>query len=413
MPKLNRFSRRSFLKYTVSGLAGAPLLAASSQGGGSRTELKTESQNLIVRTLGKTGLKAPVVGMGVMNADNPQLVRRAFEVGVRHFDTAAYYERGRNEEMVGQVLKDTGGRKESIIGTKIYVPHPQRSMTDRQVQELYLKTAEQSLKRLQTDYIDILYSHSVNERGWLNKSGILDALATLKKQGKARFIGFSTHENMTEMIDQAAEAALYDVILTTFNYSLAEDQAILAALNKAGSKGIGLVAMKTQCQQGWYRDEIESANNSMYKQYYAGTLMNTALLKWVLQHPFIAWAIPGYTNFQQLEEDYAVASNLEYRPEEKGFLEDRKVKLAMQAVCRSCRQCTDRCPKGVDIAGLIRVHMYAASYGNFAQARQVLAEIPAGRGLQACGDCGECQAACRGRVNIPRRIEELKTIFLG
>ncbi len=53
---------------------------------------------------------APIVGMGVMNADNPELLRRAFDVGVRHFDTAAYYERGRNEERVGRVIEEVGGR---------------------------------------------------------------------------------------------------------------------------------------------------------------------------------------------------------------------------------------------------------------------------------------------------------------
>jgi hypothetical protein len=406
-----RFSRRGFLKQTVTGMVGAPFLvgalkAQDAVGGG-----KSGGQQPVVRTLGKTGIKAPVVGMGVMNADNPALVRRSFEIGVRHFDTAANYQRGRNEEMVGGVLKELGGRKEAVIATKIYLPHPQRSMTAKQVQELYLKTAEESLKRLQTDYVDILYSHSINEKGWLNNAGVLEALQILKKQGKARSIGFSTHENMREVIEDAANSGLYDVILTTFNYSLAEDAALYAALRKAAAKGIGLVAMKTQCQQGWYREAIETTDNKMYQQYYAGNLMNTALLKWALHQEFIAWAIPGYINFEQMEEDFSVVTNLEYSAEEKKFLLDRQVKLAMQAVCRRCRQCQGQCPNGVDIAELMRVHMYAACYGNFSQARQVLAEIPVNQGLRSCHECAECRAVCRGRVQIARRIAELKTIF--
>ncbi len=414
MTASQRFSRRSFLKGTVSGLAGASVMAAAPAGAQGRSAATAPvSRSPIIRTLGNTGLKAPIVGMGVMNADNPSLVQRAFELGVRHFDTAAYYERGRNEAMVGSVLQDVGGRKEAIIGTKIYVPHAERKMTDRQARDFYMMTAEQSLKRLRTDSIDILYSHSLNEKDWLAKPGILEALTTLKKQGKARAIGFSTHQNMTEMIETAVGGLPYEVILTTFNYSLAEEREFLAAADKAAAKGIGIIAMKTQCQQGWYREAIEQADKSMYQRYYAGPLMNTALLKWALRQPVVSWAVPGYTNFQQIDEDWAAGLDIEYSPEERKFLEDRQVKLAMEAVCRNCGRCTALCPRSVDIAALIRVHMYAASYGNFTQARQVLAEIPAERGLEACGACETCVAACRGRVDIGRRIGQLKSIFLG
>jgi predicted aldo/keto reductase-like oxidoreductase len=411
MIKSHRFSRRTFFERAFAGLAGAPLAFGSFKGGGRGGGRAEGAPKLIRRTLGRTGLEAPIVGMGVMNADNPELVRKSFELGIRHFDTAANYMRGRNEEMVGAVLKELGGRSEATIATKVYVPHTQRSMSDEQAKEYYLKSAEESLKRLQTDYVDVLYSHSLNEKGWLNKPGILEALRLLKQQGKARFIGFSTHENMAELIDDAADSGVYEVILTTFNYSLAEDPAMFRALHKAEAKGIGLVAMKTQCQQGWYRDAVESANKQIYTRYYAGALMNTAMLKWVLRHPFIACAVPGFTSFQQIEEDFPVASDLEYSAEEKKFLEDRQIKLAMQAVCRRCRTCDGQCPRGVDVAELIRVHMYAASYGNFVQARQVLAEIPAGRGLEACRDCSTCRAVCRGSVQIDRRIAELKAIF--
>lgn len=411
MMKSHRFSRRTFVKQTLTGLVGAPLVARSLVAGDSGSGRTTAGRDPIIRTLGKTGLKAPIVGMGVMNADNPELVRKSYEIGIRHFDTAANYMRGRNEQMVGTVLKELAGRQDSVIATKVYVPHPQRSMSDEQAKEYYLKSAEDSLKRLQTDYIDILYNHSINEKGWLNNPGILEALQTLKQQGKARFIGFSTHENMTEMIDLAADSDVYEVVLTTFNYSLAEDAAFFQAIKKAEAKGVGLVAMKTQCQQGWYRDAIESADNKMFTRYYAGSLMNTALLKWVLRHPFIACAVPGFTNFQQIEEDFPVAVDLEYNAEEKKFLEDHQIKLAMGAVCRRCRTCSGRCPSGVDIPELIRVHMYAAAYGNFAQARQVLAEIPNDRGLEVCRNCSDCRAVCRGSVKIARRIAELKTIF--
>src|SRR3954453_13812458 len=82
------------------------------------TKLASASGPLIQRTLGKTGLTMPVVSMGVMNADIPGLVRRSYELGIRHFDTAAVYQNGRNEEMVGAVVKEMGIRDKVVISTK-------------------------------------------------------------------------------------------------------------------------------------------------------------------------------------------------------------------------------------------------------------------------------------------------------
>ncbi len=73
---------------------------------------------LLQRTLGKTGITLPIVSMGVMNADVPGLIRRSYELGIRHFDTAAVYQEGRNEEMVGRMIKEMGVRDHVIISTK-------------------------------------------------------------------------------------------------------------------------------------------------------------------------------------------------------------------------------------------------------------------------------------------------------
>src|SRR5580765_1631877 len=100
-----------------------PILWAGAAGVLSRTDvLLADSSNsgaLLERTLGRTGLKLPIVSMGVMNADVPGILRRAYELGIRHFDTAAVYQNGRNEEMVGSVVKEMGIRDKVVISTKI------------------------------------------------------------------------------------------------------------------------------------------------------------------------------------------------------------------------------------------------------------------------------------------------------
>jgi predicted aldo/keto reductase-like oxidoreductase len=347
--------------------------------------------------------------MGVMNADNPALVKRSFELGIRHFDTAAGYQKGRNEEMVGSVLKELKAREQTVIATKINPGRPEilDQMGDKLIEKDFLERLDQSLTRLQTNYVDILYIHGVSDPLMLKRPGLLAAIDKAKKIKKARFIGFSTHQRMADCLEAAALVGHFDVILTAINYSMFDDKTLLEAMKKAAGAGIGLVAMKTQCQQSWSRDKGPESSKSNYDD----KLINAALLKWVLRLDSVTTAIPGYTTFEQLEMDWPIVYNLDFTPEEVKFLADRNVRLAMGSVCRQCTGCVGTCPRGVDIPDLMRAHMYAASYANFQQAKQILMEIPTASGLRACVDCSACQAQCLRRVQISRRLQELKTIF--
>jgi predicted aldo/keto reductase-like oxidoreductase len=281
-------------------------------------------------------------------------------------------------------------------------------MGEKLVEEEFLARLDQSLARLQTDHVEILYIHSISEPRMLQRPGLLAAIDKAKKAKKAAFVGFSTHKGMAECIEAAIPTGRFDVILTSINYAMADDQALLAAMSKAAKAGIGLVAMKTQCKQAWYR-EAQSAE--VQDRYYAGNIWHSALLKWALRLESVATAIPGYTTFEQLEADWPVASSLEYTADELKFLSDRGIQLALAHACRQCGGCAGTCPRGADVPALVRAHMYAADYGNFSEMRRALDEIPAGRGLKACADCRECTAACVRRVQVARRLEELKAIF--
>ena len=140
--------------------------------------------------------------------------------------------------------------------------------------------------------------------------------------------------------------------------------------------------------------------------------MHSALLKWVLNHTEITTSVPGFTTFEQLEADIKVAYDLEYKPEERKFLEDHNVKLAIQSVCRFCGGCKSSCPQNVDIPSLMRTHMYANGYGNLQMTRSTLAAIESGKGLDACKNCDECVAQCRNSVQIAGRVEELKGLMV-
>jgi predicted aldo/keto reductase-like oxidoreductase len=410
--KSRRFcSRRAFLSKGLAGLASFGLAGSSVRnlfGWRQESPLSRPAGGIITRPLGKTGERLPVVSMGVMNSNNPDLVRAAYERGIRHFDTAATYMRGRNEEMVGKVIKELAARDEVLIATKI-PPLSSDSLSDTKVGEAKaycLDSLDRSLKRLQTDYVDMLYLHDVQDVSYLQNAGIRSALETARSQKKARWIGFSTHLNMAALLEEAVRGGFCDAVLTAYNYSMGENAALLRAMEKAAGAGIILVAMKTQCKQPWYLDEFQPAA----RKFYEGQIKHTALLKWVLQHECVATAVPGFQNFQELDEDFSVVRNLDYTPEEKKFLEDHNVKLAMRAVCQQCSSCLSTCPERVNVPRLVRAHMYAASYPNIVQARATLEEIPRGRGLERCLACGECKARCVNTVNIAARIAELKAL---
>ncbi len=405
--KKSTYNRREFLSKSAVGVGSLGILDIT------KTKLFPQNQEnqktnhkIIYRTLGKTNIKLPIVSMGVMNSNSLSLIKKSYEIGVRHFDTAAWYQRGQNEKIVGQAVKDLGVRKNVIIATKIFIPHQQRTMSVEEAKKAYLKIANQSLESLQTDYIDILYSHNIMNLNWLNNPGILGALNQLKQEGKVRFIGFSTHANMSEMISNAIDTNNYEVILTPYNYSMNKSTEYQSILKKAVSQGIGLIAMKTQCSQYWYQQNLPESQ----QKYYKGEILHTSVLKWALQNDFITTAIPGYTNFKEMEEDFSVASNLTLTSEEKKFLNDREVKYSL-GYCQQCGKCIPTCPQRVKIPDLMRTHMYAACYSNFYQARDTIDEIPREKGLSACSTCEGCVAVCKNHIDIKERIDELMAIY--
>lgn len=98
-------NRREFIKEGIAGLAGITVFNSSLQAT-TQNGVKEKNDEFIYRLLGKTGIKLPIVSMGVMNANNPQLVQTALDAGIVLLDTAHRYQEGRNEEMIGQAVKD-------------------------------------------------------------------------------------------------------------------------------------------------------------------------------------------------------------------------------------------------------------------------------------------------------------------
>jgi len=398
MSRKEGWNRREFIVKPVVWAGAASVLSRTDLFAADST-VNTTGGPLLQRPLGRTGITLPIVSMGVMNADVPGLLRRAYELGIRHFDTAAVYQQGRNEEMVGDVIKELGVRDKVIISTKQGI---RSNRSDAEAKKRFIEGVEASLKRLQMEHVDLLYHHGADTVEDARAEGPLEALHTLKKDGKTRFIGISTHRTV-DVINEAIGLNTFDVALVTLNYTMAHDASILSTIERAAKSGIGIVAMKTQAGGTVRPDAKLPKELPPHSQ--------TALLKWVLNHDFISTAIPGFSTYDHLEQDFSVIRDLSYTDEEKNFLAD-KAFLAQAEFCQQCGECVQECPKHVNIPTLMRSHMYAVQYRNTSMASTMLAAMRSGKGLDACRQCATCAATCRNTVQISRKIAQLKTMAL-
>jgi predicted aldo/keto reductase-like oxidoreductase len=387
-----KIKRRTFLKTTSLGVIGGAVLPYKALA--RFTSVEKPSSSLVYRTLGKTGLKVTVVSYGVMDAENPALIHRALELGINHYDTAHGYQRGRNETMVGDVVESMGMRDKVIIATKVALDRDSSTMTytRRATKESFLRMLDISLKRLKTDYVDILYNHSVYNESMVIYGEVLEALTKAKKDGKARFVGLSTHANEHNVIRSAIKTGQYEVILTAYNYLKSNKDELKKAIKEAAQAGIGIVDMKPMALD---YDGYVGIRDEKYFE---------SALKWVLADRNVACAIPGIINFDQLNQNFSVMANLNL--DKKDVHQLAKVKLSSAGhYCSFCQECLSTCPKRVDIPDIMRSLMYYNSYHNPRLALETYAAIPSQHNLEACSNCGSCQAVCRNGNNIPKAIQ--------
>ncbi len=149
------------------------------------------------RTLGRTGIKVSPLCLGTDNFANPtpeeesiDIVNRALEAGINFIDTSNSYAKGESERLIGQALAKNGRRHQAIIATKVHYPVGPGPNDQGNSRLHIIKACEDSLLRLQTDYIDLYQLHRPSFTVPIEET--LGALTDLVRQGKVRYIGSST-----------------------------------------------------------------------------------------------------------------------------------------------------------------------------------------------------------------------------
>jgi len=161
---------------------------------------------------------------------------------------------------------------------------------------------KESLKALQTDYIDILLIHGANTVDIIKHEAVMDFFRVAKQKGQIRACGFSSHDNQVEILKAANKSKFYDVIMIPYNhkgsyrhskgghYSEWDQQALESELKKAERNNIGIIAMKT-CSGGSYSPDGRSKPS--YK----------SALKWVLNHSYINTMAVAMGNVKEINEN--------------------------------------------------------------------------------------------------------------
>ena len=398
----HKLTRRQFLKNVGITCAFGDLLinpitsgaAFAKQG---QSESTKKSSNMEYRVLGKTGLKVSAVSFGVMRLTDPALLFEALELGVNYFDTANKYQNGNNETMLGSVLKEYG-RDKVFIATKIPPSRKGPGISILHNPEEMQKMMDESLQRLKTDYVDVLFLHSITDATWPSNENMMTFLEKQKKAGKARFVGISFHvegNTYVEVINQALETNFYDVFLATHNFKSPPEH--IEALKRARNRQVGVIAMKTQA--GGYEKGIQG-----------NMTPHQAALRWVLDHNVADCAIPGMINREQLMENMAVVGKVMSSKDREVL--DAYYRSIKDHYCINCGACNSFCKRGVHVQSVHRALMYREGYGDLDLARATYRELSVDENAQACMNCSSPTCNCINGINIGERMRHAHTVFV-
>jgi hypothetical protein len=403
--KNNKHNRRDFLKKAAAmGLGAAVGGTAMQRPRQASAQITLPKAPMPRRPFGRSGIKVSTLSLGGMFdiLNNRLMLAKALEWGIDYWDTAEGYGGGRSEEGIGRwFARNPDTRKRVFLVTKLSL----RRGTD------FTPRLEACLKRLHTDYIDLLFVHGI--RGIDEMTPDLESWSrAMKKAGKLRLFGFSTHSNMEDCLEGAARLPWIDGIMFTYNFRLMHEPRMKAAVDACYRAGIGLTAMKTQGGGPVKSDsesEIKMAGRFMKK----GFTDHQAKLMAVWEEKRIASICSQMPNLTIMASNAAAAVDQTRLSQSDRALLARYARETSSDYCAGCgRLCSDVLGSKVPINDVMRCLMYVHSYQDLTLARSTFETMPVQtRALLAQLDFKEAERSCPRNLPIGRMMQEATNLL--
>ena len=383
--------RREFLKRGVLAGVGVSILPLA---GSASAAIEAAPKVRRYATLGRTDLKISDISFGAsgLTSGNEDLVLHAYDCGINYFDTAETYSNGESETTIGNALK---GKRDKVFLTS-------KTIAQADDRRASMMTAlEGSLRRLQTDHVDVYFNHAVNDPARLKNPEWYEFVEQARSQGKIRFTGMSGHAgNLAQCLDYAIDSGHFDVILCAHNFGqnpsffqrfthnfdfVAKQPELPRIMAKANSKGVGVVVMKT----------LMGARLSDMRPYESGgATYAQAAFRWVLSNKNVDALIVSMTSRQHIDEFLRVSGARATAATDLPLL-NRYATLNGDSQCRpACNECANACPFGVPISEVMRTRMYARDYRDLRMARSEYAMLSSNAAACLTCDAKPCAGAC-------------------
>jgi aryl-alcohol dehydrogenase-like predicted oxidoreductase len=410
----NRTDRRTFLQAGALATASAVSLTAADLKA-QEAAANTKAAPIPKRPLGKTGVEITLLDQGAIRGPSiNQILRYAYAHGIRTFDTAKLY--GSEPNFKKWFEQDPEVRKQIFLVTKD---------TPRTAKQL-LAMVDQRLANLGTDYIDLLFIHGLGDgHGRDDTHSVDDAINLVKskefketadairKSGKAKFIGFSTHHKQrAQIIQAAAEAGIVDAIMLQYTPWLEKDSPLNKALDACHKRGIGLISMKQIAGQffgdkpkGNILDDVVR-KVPMLKEKNLTPFQGLLHAIWTDER--ISSSCVSMRNFDQIRQNVDAARR--YEPLKVSEIEQlRDAALAHGPTL--CADCDGRCSLAAgtqaELGNLTRFLTYHEYHGDRSEARRQYEALSAEARDWSDADLEAARQACPNKLNFARLLPEV------
>jgi len=368
------------------------------------------------RKLGRTGLEVSVIGLGTEYLyGQPRetvvsVVREAVERGVNYLDLLFAFAEYRDN--FGAALR--GLRERVILAGHL-------GSTEKDGQYCKTRSLKKSeaffldlLSRLNTDYVDVLILHNMSTlkdyESATRPGGFVHLAAQLRQEGKARFIGMSTHS--VELALQAIESGLIDVLMLPFNLLGNAVPERKELLNLCRQRDVGLVAMKPfgggkllQARKTFRAAKYQTGSSHAFKAKITAAITPLQCLSYVLSQVGVSTVIPGVKDNAELA---AALYTLQASEAERDFSPIlAELGQYAEGECVYCNHCLP-CPAFIDIGPINRL-LDMALLELAPALRQVYGALPVR--ASACTQCAACTARCPFGVDVVSRMAQAVQVF--